>query len=90
VKRRSTLLVVAALAVPLLAACTSTPSAQRVAKDVVETLPVSDEVKDCMFEVIDAADADDLQNWADGAAEGDAADTEALSAFEAELADCNG
>jgi hypothetical protein len=89
VKRRSRFLVVALAAAPLLAACTSTPSAARVAKDVVETLPVSDDVKDCMFEVIDGADSDDLQNWADGAAEGDAADTESLAEFEAELADCN-
>jgi hypothetical protein len=89
VTRRSTLLAAALVALPLLAACSSTPSAARVAKDVVETLPVSDEVKDCMFEVIDAADPDDLQNWADGAADNDPTDTEALSAFEAELAACN-
>jgi hypothetical protein len=78
-------LIVAAVALVSLSACASTPSAKRVALDVVDTLEVSDTVKDCMRERIEAYDQDDLQDIAELADDGDAAQ---LTQFENDLRAC--
>jgi hypothetical protein len=75
-----------------LTACNSTPSAQRVALDVINTLDVSESVKECMrLKVEEYGEDDVLEDFANGAAE-DPPDPEAqaaLEAFEADLATCN-
>jgi hypothetical protein len=75
-----------------LAACNRTPSAQRVALDVIETLDVSESVKVCMRKVVETTAQDDvLEDFAKCAAEEppDEAAEAALAEFEADLADCN-
>jgi hypothetical protein len=75
-----------------LTACNRTPSAQRVALDVIETLDVSESVKECMREVVETTAQDDvLEDFAKGAAEDppDPAAEAALAEFEAELDACN-
>jgi hypothetical protein len=81
---------VAVVAIAGLAACTSTPSARRVALDVIETLDADESVKECMRGKVEAYSQDELQAIADGAAESppDAAQVEALEQFEADLAEC--
>jgi hypothetical protein len=74
-----------------LSACNSTPSAKRVALDVIETLPVSESVKECMRVKVEAYDEDTLENIAEGANE-DPPKPEsqlALDEFEADLESCN-
>jgi hypothetical protein len=81
---------IALLAVVGLAACSSPPSARRVALDVVETLDVSEAVKACMVDKIQTEySEDELQQISEGADSGDPADVEALAAFEADLETCN-
>lgn len=80
--RSSRVLAAVAVAVLGLTACVSTPSAKRVALDVVETLDVSDSVKACMRDVIDEYDADELEDIAEAAADGDRTE---LTRFEARL-----
>ncbi len=86
---RSVLIVLAAIGG--LTACNSTPSARRVALDVIETLPVSESVKECMRVKVEGYDQDTLEDFAKGAAEDppDPAAQEALDAFEADLESCN-
>jgi hypothetical protein len=87
---RSVLVVLAAIGG--LAACNSTPSARRVALDVIETLPVSDEVKECMrTKVEEDYSQDEIQAFAEGSDETpqDPEAKAALDRFEADLADCN-
>ncbi|HWM21609.1 MAG TPA: hypothetical protein VNO51_18090 [Ilumatobacteraceae bacterium] len=74
-----------------LTACNSTPSARRVALDVIDTLDVSDSVKACMRAKVEAYTKDEIADFAEGADE-DPPDPEsqaALDKFEDELADCN-
>ena len=75
-----------------LTACNSTPSAKRVALDVIETLPVSDEVKECMRNKVEQDySQDEIQAFAEGADETppDPEAKAALDRFEADLANCN-
>lgn len=85
-RRSLRLAAVAVFAVVGLGACASTPSAKRVALDVVETLEVSAPVKQCMRDAIDNYSADDLQELAEAA---DGGDPTALQQFEASLRVCN-
>ena len=84
-------LLVVLVAVGGLTACRSTPSARRVALDVVDTLPVSESVKECMRTKVEAYPEDDLQAVAKGAAKDppDEASEAELAKFEADLAACN-
>ncbi|MGH9133192.1 MAG: hypothetical protein ACRDZZ_04590 [Ilumatobacteraceae bacterium] len=85
---RSVLVVLAAIG--CLAACNSTPSARRVALDVIDTLDVGEQVKECMREKVEAMSKDDVDDFAKGANE-DPPDPEAQAAldqFEADLAAC--
>jgi hypothetical protein len=84
-------LLVVLAAVGGLTACRSTPSARRVALDVVDTLPVSESVKKCMRTKVEAYPEEDLQAVAKGAAKDppDPDSKEALDKFEADLAACN-
>ena len=79
------------VAVGGLTACNSTPSAKRVALDVIDTLPVTDEVKECMRVKVEAYSEDEIKAFAEGADEDppDPESQEALDQFEADLADCN-
>lgn len=76
---------VAVLAVVGLSACASTPSAKRVAQDVVATLDVPDSVKQCMNDAIDTFTTEQLETIAEAADSGDAT---ALQPFEAQLRRC--
>ena len=61
------------------------------ALDVIDTLPVTDEVKECMRVKVEAYPEDDLEDVAKGA-DKDPPDPEsqaALDKFEADLAECN-
>jgi hypothetical protein len=74
-----------------LAACNSTPSARRVALDVIETLPVDDGVKQCMRQKVEEDySQDEIQAFADGANKNppDPDAQAALDKFQADLADC--
>ena len=72
------------------AGCRNPPSAQRVALEVVETLDVDESVKACMREKIENDyTTEELQDIAEGAAEGQTQGVEALQRFEDDLADCN-
>jgi hypothetical protein len=84
-------LLVALVATTGLAACNSTPSARRVALDVIDTLDVSESVKECMRVKVEAYDQDTLEKVAEGANEDppDPASQEALDEFEADLESCN-
>ena len=84
-------LLVVIVAVGGLTACNSTPSARRIAFDVIETLPVSDEVKECMrTKVEEDYSQDEIQAFAEGSDETpqDPEAKAALARFEADLADC--
>jgi hypothetical protein len=85
-------LLVVLVAVGGLTACNSTPSAKRVALDVIETLPVSDSVKECMRVKVKAYDEDTLESIAEGANQEPPKpeDEAALAEFEADLESCNG
>lgn len=72
----------------IVSGCVSTPGAKRVALDAVETLDVSAEVKQCMIDVIEGYSEDDIQEFSDAAAEGDADGAEQLTRFEAQLRQC--
>jgi hypothetical protein len=86
---RSLLVVLAA--VGGLTACNSTPSARRVALDVIDTLPVSDTVKECMRTKVKSYSEDEIESFADGANKNppDPESLEALAQFEADLESCN-
>jgi hypothetical protein len=86
---RRSLAAVAAIAVLGVSACTSDPSPTRVAKDLVETVASTPEEKDCMLDVIDQYDLDELGSDAtnDNPEISGPAQAE-LDAFEAELAVC--
>jgi hypothetical protein len=86
-------LAVAAVSLLGLTACSSDPSAKRVAEDLVNTVAADEpEVRDCMLEVIDGYTNDELQAIGEDANDGDAAEQaaarEALDMFEADLAAC--
>ena len=86
---RSVLVVLAAIGG--LSACNSTPSARRVALDVIDTLPVSDAVKECMRVKVEAYDEDKLESIAKGANQDPPKpeDVAAVAEFQADLESCN-
>jgi hypothetical protein len=86
---RRSLVAVALVAVFGVSACTSDPSPTRVAQDLVETVSSTPEQEECMLDVIDQYELDDLGKDANnenpdisGPAQ------EELDAFEADLAAC--
>jgi hypothetical protein len=83
-------LIVVLAAIGGLSACNSTPSARRVALDVIDTLDVSESVKECMRTKVEAYTKDEIQSFADGADDNPPKPESqaALDKFEAELADC--
>ena len=81
--RIASLVLVAVLGV---AACSNPPSAKRVALEMVDTLEVTDDVKQCMRDEIETYSTDELQAIADAA---DGGNADALDQFEADLAACN-
>ena len=72
------------------AACSSDPSAQRVAKDLVNTLATSDDQRDCMLDKIDGYDKKELETIAKAAADvsQNVGELSGLEQFEADLASC--
>lgn len=74
------------------AACSSQPSAHRVAEDLIKTLATTDEERDCMLAKLNAYGSDELEDIGKDADSGDvAAKAEAqaeLDAFQAELESC--
>ena len=73
-----------------LTACNSTPSARRVALDVIDTLDVTESVKECMRTKVEAYTEDEIEAFAEGADKKppDPDSQAALDKFEAELAAC--
>lgn len=73
-------------------ACTSQPSAKRVAEDLINTLAETDEERECMLAKVDAYSKDELQDIGDDAESGDeaakAAANEELDKLQAELESC--
>lgn len=88
-KSRARLLVAAAVGGVALTACsTSPPPASELAIEVIDTLDVSEDVKQCMRdEVADFGD-EALQEMADLAANGDTRGVAGMEEFEAALAGC--
>ncbi len=91
--RRTTLAALAVASIGLLGACTSSPSAKTVAKDMVESLPdLSESERTCMIEQIDLMTKDEVEQL--GEANVDEAITDAdsgtpeMQAFIADLSDC--
>jgi hypothetical protein len=94
---RRSLAAVALVAVVGLSACTSDPSAKRVAQDLVNTVTMEpggggEKVRDCMLEVIDGYTTDELEALGNNAQSSDKAKAaeadKALKKFEADLAAC--
>lgn len=86
---KSSPLLVLALSVVLgMSACTSTPSAHRIALDVVETLDLDENIKACMREAIEAYDPEDLQEISELADAGNSDGVANLARFEAGLRSC--
>lgn len=88
--RRSLVIVAAVVGVLALSACESDPNPTRVAKDLVKTETAGEpEIQECMLEVIDNYDLDQLgsDSVGDNAEKAKAADAE-LVKFEADLAAC--
>jgi hypothetical protein len=94
---RRSLAAVALVALVGLSACTSDPSAKRVAQDLVNTVTMEpggggEKVRDCMLEVIDGYTTDELEAIGNDAQSSDKATAaeadKALKKFEADLAAC--
>lgn len=94
---RRSLAAVALVALVGLSACTSDPSAKRVAQDLVNTITMEpggggEKVRDCMLEVIDGYSTEELEAIGDDALsdnpEKKAEADKALAKFEADLAAC--
>jgi hypothetical protein len=83
-----TALALAALAAVGVTGCSSTPSAKRVALDMVETLDISDSAKACMTEKVEAYPEDELEQIAELADSGDQQGIADLTAFSDDLATC--
>lgn len=77
-----------------LGACRSTPSSKRVALDMVERVAVerdlSDRERDCMRDVIEQYEADDLDDIAESVEAGNPEGSAALAEFEGDIAACIG
>lgn len=94
---RCSLAAVALVAVVGVSACTSDPSAKRVAQDLVNTVTMEpggggEKVRDCMLEVIDGYSTKELEDLGKNAQSSDEATAaeadKALKKFEADLAAC--
>lgn len=76
----------------VVSACTSEPSAKRVAEDLVNTLATNDEEKECMLEIVDSYSEDELNQLGGDVNDGDEAEKAAaqvaLDQFEARLTSC--
>ena len=81
-------LAVAALAAVGLTGCSSTPSAKRVALDMVDTLEISDDAKTCMKDKINGYEGEEIERIAELADSGDQAGTADLREFSDDLATC--
>ena len=86
------------LALGVVTACgASSPPARELANELIDTLPVSDEVKDCMHDEVDtfalseedALGFTDLDDVAAKAAEGNERAIQIMNDFQAALASCN-
>lgn len=90
--RRLSLVALAVGVLGVLGACSSQPSAKTVAKDVVESIGLPDDQRDCMLEVIDGMSERVLEDLGKDnvgqAIEGVDDGTAELQAFMAALADC--
>jgi hypothetical protein len=84
-------LAVAAVAVLGVSACTSDPSAQRVAEDLVRTEAAGfPEIEECMLDVVADYDLNDLGDAANsGDAEASTAANAELDEFQADLEACD-
>ncbi len=73
-------------------ACSSKPSAKRVAEDLINTLAETDEERDCMLAKVDQYSKDELQEIGENAESGDEAAKTAANAeldkLQAELESC--
>ena len=86
---RRSLVAVALVAVFGVSACTSDPSPTRVAQDLVETVSSTPEQEECMLDVIDDYELDDLgKDATNDNPEISGPAQEELDAFEADLAAC--
>ena len=94
--RRRSLVAVAALSLTVLTACgASAPPGKELADEMIETLPVSDDVKECMHEA--AADFqigpdsgfESFDDMAQKAADEQPQAVAVMAEFEAALASCN-
>jgi hypothetical protein len=96
--RRLTALAVGLVTIVGLGACTSQPSVQAVARDVVESIGLEPEQETCMLEAIDGYSEDELQQigeaneTVDFSSDAPPEDrgTEALQKFYADLDACMG
>jgi hypothetical protein len=93
-RRRRSIRVVLAIGVAAItvSACSSDPSAKRVAEDLIETLATSEAEKDCMLEILNGYSTEELQELGRAVNEGDQAEEAAaqqeLDQFEARLSSC--
>jgi hypothetical protein len=87
-RRPSAVAAVGVIAVVGLTGCSSTPGAQRVALDMIQTLEISDDAKVCMTDKVEQYSADELDRIAELADEGNAEGVEDLAKFEDDLATC--
>ena len=73
-----------------LTACNSTPSARRVALDVIETLPQPEEVKQCMRDKVEGYSQETIEDFAKGSDQNPPAPdaVAAKQAFEDDLQSC--
>jgi hypothetical protein len=73
----------------VLAACgASAPPADELAIEVIDSLDVSESVKECMRAEVDKFDEDELDQIAAAADDGDAEGLAGIAAFQAALEDC--
>ena len=86
--RPSAALAVALLAVGGLTGCSSTPSAKRVALDMIDTLDISASAKACMVDKVEGYTTEELDKIAELADEGNQEGVAQLQEFEADLATC--
>lgn len=92
-QHRFTRIALAVSSVALVAsACTSDPSAKRVAEDLINTLAETDAERECMLEILDGYSQDELEDIGNDANGGDDAEQAAaqvqLDELEARLSSC--
>ena len=77
----------------LVSACSSDPSAKRVAEDLIETEATTEAEKQCMLDILDGYSTQELEDLGSAVNDGDqaeqAAAQEQLNQFEARLSDCH-